>query len=49
MFQGFDVEGEDVREVVQNIIFGSSYAVAKEEMSLVSLDVFISYMKLRCR
>ena len=48
MFQGFDVEGEDVREVVQNVIFGSSYAVAREEMSLVSLDVFISYIKLRC-
>ena len=49
MFQGFDVEGEDVRKVVQNVIFGSLYAVAREEMSLVSLDVFISYINLRCR
>ena len=37
LFKGLDVEGDDVREVVQNIIFGSSYSVARDEMSLVSL------------
>ena len=34
--QGFDVEGEDPREVVQNILFGDQYAVVKEEMAIVS-------------
>ena len=34
--QGFDVEGDDPREVVQNILFGEQYAVVKEDMAIVS-------------
>ena len=34
--QGFDVEGDDPREVVQNILFGEQYAAVKEDMAIVS-------------
>ena len=35
--QGFDVEGDDPREIVQNIVFGSQYEGCRDEMNLVSL------------
>ena len=34
--QGFDVEGDNPREVIQNILFGEQYAVVKEDMAIVS-------------
>ena len=34
--QDFDVEGDDLREVVQNILFGEQYAAVKEDMAIVS-------------
>ena len=37
LFQGFDVEGDDPREIVQNIVFGSQYEGCRDEMKLVSL------------
>ena len=37
LLQGFDIEGEDPREVVQNILFGEHYAAVKEDMAIVSL------------
>ena len=36
LLQGFDVEGDDPREVIQNILFGEQYAVVKEDMVIVS-------------
>ena len=36
LLQGFDVEGDDPREVVQNILFGEQYAAVKEDMAIVS-------------
>ena len=36
LLQGFDVKGDDPREVVQNILFGEQYAVVKEDMAIVS-------------
>ena len=37
LFQGFDVKGDDPREIVQNIVFGSQYEGCRDEMKLVSL------------
>ena len=34
--QGFNVEGDNPREVVQNILFGEQYAAVKEDMAIVS-------------
>ena len=36
LLQGFDVEGDNPREVVQNILFGEQYAAVKEDMVIVS-------------
>ena len=36
LLQGFDVEGDDPREVIQNILFEEQYAVVKEDMAIVS-------------
>ena len=36
LLQGFDVEGDDPREVIQNILFGEQYAGVKEDMAIVS-------------
>ena len=36
LLQGFNVEGDDPREVVQNILFGEQYAALKEDMVIVS-------------
>ena len=36
LLQGFDVEGDDPREVVQNILFGEQYVAVKEDMAIVS-------------
>ena len=36
LLQGFDIEGDDPREVVQNILFGEQYAAVKEDMAIVS-------------
>ena len=36
LLQGFDVEGDDPREVIQNILFGEQYAAVKEDMVIVS-------------
>ena len=36
LLQGSDVEGDDPREVVQNILFGEQYAAVKEDMAIVS-------------
>ena len=42
LLQGFDVEGDDPREVIQNILFGEQYAAVKEDMAIVSsVNVFI--------
>ena len=36
LLQGFDVEGDDPREVIQNILFGEQYAAVKEDITIVS-------------
>ena len=36
LLQGFNVEGDDPTEVVQNILFGEKYAAVKEDMAIVS-------------
>ena len=36
LLQGFDVEGDNPREVIPNIWFGEQYAVVKEDMAIVS-------------
>ena len=42
LLQGFDVEGDDPREVIQNILFREQYAVVKEDMVIVSsVNMFI--------
>ena len=42
LLEGFNVEGDDPRGVIQNILFGEQYAVVKEDMAIVSsVNVFI--------
>ena len=42
LLQGFNVEGDDPREVVQNILFGEQYTAVKEDMAIVSsVNMFI--------
>ena len=42
--QGFDVEGDDPREIVQNIVFGSQYEGCRDEMNLVSLGPLLFFL-----
>ena len=41
----FDVEGDDPREVVQNILFGEQYAAVKEDMAIVSSVNVLTYLQ----
>ena len=49
LLQGFDVEGDDPREVVQNILFGEQYAAVKEDMAIVSLVNLFIHPKHVCQ
>ena len=46
LFQGFDIEGDDPREIIQNIVFGSQYEGCRDKMKLVSLvpPLFFRYV-----
>ena len=48
LLQGFDVEGDDPREVIQNILFGEQYTAVKEDMVIVSsvhlLNKFVKFI-----
>ena len=46
LLQGFDVEGDNSREVIQNILFGEQYAVVKEDMAIVSSVHLFNYLNM---
>ena len=49
LLQDFDVEGDDPREVVQNILFGEQYTAVKEDMAIVSLVNLFIHPKHVCQ